>query len=500
MASGPRGHEPRKRHHFRSGIAHGHRVAAAPQHRQIGKVVTEHGSVASRDTEGGTEPIEVASLVERTIDEVTDPEFFEPMAETHPGASGDHGNLAAEALPDPQAASIVGVVTLGFDAVIGEGDGPVGQYSVHIKNEQSHAPRVGVCRSGVRGRRSRGLGLGHARGHYTRPPRMAGSERINLHQSVLEAVSTVQTAVNVGMTVGEALDELRSRTVGHPVLYIYVLDDDDRLVGVLPTRALLLSKLETPIREVMVSRFVSLRASETVGDALLAFAAYRLLALPVVDDEGHMIGAIDVQIYADETFELAEAQRVNALFQMLGVSVRDARDRSPWRGFRGRMPWLCWNLVGGTACALIAKAFDATLTEFIILAMFIPLVLTLAESVAMQSMSLVLEVLQDIGTRQQLVRSRLITEAGTAVLLGACCGAIVGTTGWAFGGGALLGLVLFGAIGLSMVVAASIGALVPVGLRSLRLDPSIAAGPIALTCTDVLATSIYLGGATIVLT
>ncbi|MFO0828821.1 MAG: CBS domain-containing protein [Phycisphaerales bacterium] len=328
---------------------------------------------------------------------------------------------------------------------------------------------------------------------------MSQGERLDLEQSVIESMTAVQTAVSIDMTIAEALAALRSRRITQPILYVYVIDAEDRLVGVAPTRALLLGDPATPVRDIMRSRCVTLRADETVGDALLAFAAYRLLALPVVDGEGRLLGAIDVQLYADETFELAEAQRVNQLFSMLGIQVREARDRSPWRGFRTRMPWLVWNLVGGTACAIVAHVFDATLAEFLVLATFIPLVLTLSESVAMQSMTLVLEVLQGVGTRWPLVRRRLKVEAATAGLLGLCCGAVVGVTGFMFGGGFGIAAILLGAILTTMVLAAAIGSLVPVILHALRLDPRIAAGPIALTCTDVMAMSIYLGAATVFL-
>jgi magnesium transporter len=330
-------------------------------------------------------------------------------------------------------------------------------------------------------------------------PRMKHGERLDVEQPVIESMGVVQTAVNVSMTIGEALATLRARSITQPILYIYVIDENDRLVGVAPTRALLLGEPTTPIADIMLARCVTLRADETVGDALMAFASYRLLALPVVDLDGHLLGAVDVQTYADETFELAEAQRVNQLFQMFGVHVREARDQSAWRGYRSRMPWLLWNLGGGTACAIIAKIFDATLEEFLVLAMFIPLVLTLAESVAVQSMTLVLEVLQGIGTRWRLIKRRLKVEAMTAALLGLTCGAAVGAMGYLFGGTLSVALVLFGAILSAMILAAGVGAWVPVLLHTLRLDPRIAAGPIALTVTDILATSIYLGAATVFL-
>jgi magnesium transporter len=331
------------------------------------------------------------------------------------------------------------------------------------------------------------------------PTARARGDGPDLQQSVIEVMSAVQTAISVEGTVGEALEDLRSRRINHPVLYIYVIDAEDRLLGVAPTRALLLARPETPIREIMQTRCVTIGVHESVGDALMAFAMYRLLAIPVVDDDGRLLGAVDVQIYADETFELAESQRVSQLFQMMGVSVREARDRSPWRGYRSRMPWLVWNLLGGTACALIAKAFDATLAEFLVLAMFIPLVLTLSESVAMQSMTLVLEVLHGTEIRWRLVRRRLLVETGTASLLGLTCGLVVGATSLLFGGSIGVGLVLLASISSGMVLAAATGALVPTCLHALRLDPRIAAGPLALTITDVTATTIYLALATVAL-
>ncbi len=129
-----------------------------------------------------------------------------------------------------------------------------------------------------------------------------------------------------------------------------------------------------------------------------------------------------------------------------------------------------------------------------------PLVLTLAESVAMQSMTLVLEVLQGTEMRWPVIKRRLKTELGTALLLGLCCGGAVGSVSLLFGGTFGVGLVLLGSIGSAMTIAAGIGATVPVLLHAMKLDPQIAAGPLSLTLTDVLATCIYLVSATLFLT
>jgi len=326
---------------------------------------------------------------------------------------------------------------------------------------------------------------------------MSAARPIDLTLPVTHAMSAVTTAVNVGDTVGKAIESLRSRRIEGAILYVYVVDNDDRLLGTVPVRGLLLARPETPIREVMQTRLVTLRHDETVGDALATFATMRLLALPVVDGEGRLVGAIDVQVWADETFEYSEDRRKDQLFQMLGVHVEQARSASAIRGFRDRMPWLACNIAGGLCCAGIGLAFSEVLAEVVVVAMFLPLVLTLAESVSMQSLSLVLQVLDGAGSDRKILGRRLATEASTALLLGLACGGIVALLSLLWRAPHPFWLALLLAIVVSMAFAAAVGALVPTAGRALRIDTSVAAGPVSLALADVGATVVYLGLATV---
>jgi magnesium transporter len=328
---------------------------------------------------------------------------------------------------------------------------------------------------------------------------MSPAPRHDLAQPVTAVMSAVNTAVNVDDTVAEAITTLRSRRIDSPILYVYAVDGDDRLLGTVPIRALVMNPPQTPIRAIMSPRLVVLGHEESLGDALATFATMRLLALPVVDGEGRLLGTVDVQVWADETFEYAESRRAEQLFQMLGVHVEQARSGSVARGFRDRMPWLCCNIAGGLACAAIGIAFERTLEAAVAVALFLPLVLTLAESVAMQSLTLVLQVLGDRSPDRRLLARRLATEASTSLVLGVACGSIVAIVSLLWKAPPGLPLALLLAITVSMAYAAGIGALVPALGRALKVNTNVASGPLALAVADVGTTVIYLAVATAIL-
>ena len=146
--------------------------------------------------------------------------------------------------------------------------------------------------------------------------------------------------------MGEAVKELLNRKIERKIVYFYVVDDQGRLQGVLSARKLLLSQSDEPIEAVMDRPVVSIHASKPLSEALELFHAHRLLALPVVDDDGRLIGAVDVELYAEEAPDLADRRRAHDIFEMIGVSVEQRR-ASAVGGFNMRMPWLLCNVAGG---------------------------------------------------------------------------------------------------------------------------------------------------------
>lgn len=308
--------------------------------------------------------------------------------------------------------------------------------------------------------------------------------------SALHGLRAVQTAVNVGQTIGEALADLRARTIDHPVVYVYVLDDHDRLVGQLPIRALLFSSPETPVREVMRRELTAVSIDTSLDEALTIFGKSRLLALPVVDGGGRLVGAIDVEQYAREQLARAERAHVRQVFQTLGLAVDHPEALTASESFRMRMPWLLCNIGGGILCAIVAWLFTDLLEQVVLLSFFLPLVLTLGESVAMQSLALTVGGEEDRRGLSGALKA-LRSELGAALLLAFCSGAIVAVVTLLWGGGAEGAATMFAAVAASMVFASLAGGAIPMALHSFRLDPSVAAGPITLVLADTATTAIY---------
>src|SRR5436305_9899045 len=114
--------------------------------------------------------------------------------------------------------------------------------------------------------------------------------------------------LDVSMTIGETLERIRREGVGERVIYFYAVDEQKRLVGVVPTRRLLTASLETPLREIMVPRVVALPANATILDACEFFVLYKFLAFPVVDEGLHVVGLIAANLFAEEVLEAGESE------------------------------------------------------------------------------------------------------------------------------------------------------------------------------------------------
>jgi len=301
--------------------------------------------------------------------------------------------------------------------------------------------------------------------------------------------------------VGEALELIRAQgeALGEKVVYFYVVDQDDRLAGVLPTRRLLTSAPNIPLRDIMVRRVLSLPASATVLEGCEAFVMHKLLAFPVVDEDKHIVGVVDVGLLADEALDLAEREETDALFESIGFRISQVRDASSWKAYRYRFPWLLATIGSGTVCALLAGFFEMTLAQSLILAFFLTLVLGLGESVAMQSMTLTIQMLRAVKPTWSWYARAIGKEGVTALLLGAACGLVVGLIAWFWRGTMLEASVIGGSIFAALLMACLLGLSVPTVLHALRLDPKVAAGPVTLALTDIFTVFFYLGLATLLL-
>lgn len=320
-----------------------------------------------------------------------------------------------------------------------------------------------------------------------------------MNEPVINHLRRDYTALKVDQNVGEALVSLRSAKLAEKIVYFYVVDQEGRLVGVVPTRRLLMSQAEEPLADIMVKHVISIPHSMSVADACEFFVMHRLLAFPVVDAENRLIGTVDVNLFTDEMFGLSERQSAQDVFQLIGVRLAQIQRASPWSAFRGRFPWLLCNISGGIAAAFLVGLYEDFLDSVIVLALFIPVVLALAESVSIQSMTITLQGLHDERTGWRGILRGLRTEFLTACLLGMASGLLVGAVALIWKGNAAVGVAIAASIACAIVTACLLGVLLPTAVRMLRGNPQIASGPIVLATADMATLLFYFNLAGVIL-
>jgi magnesium transporter len=315
----------------------------------------------------------------------------------------------------------------------------------------------------------------------------------HLNQQVLPYARKDFPELRRDFTVQEALDAIRRQGVGEKVIYFYVVDDQERLVGVLPTRRLLTAALEQRLGQVMIPRVVTIPHTATILEACELFVMHRFLAFPVVDDQRRILGLVDVGLFTQEVLDIGEREQTDEVFEALGFRISQVRAASPWRAFRLRFPWLLATIGSGAICALLASAFETTIVRSLIIAFFITLVLALGESVAIQSMALTVQALRALRPSWSWFMGSLRHEGATALLVGLGCGLVVTLLVCLWRGAGLAALVIGASVVLSLCGACLFGLMVPTALHWLRLDPKIAAGPVTLALTDVFTLLCYFG-------
>lgn len=309
-----------------------------------------------------------------------------------------------------------------------------------------------------------------------------------LHDPILDYIRPADLILQADETIGVVLERARRLPGTNVILYCYVVDEEDRLVGIVPIQRLLVNPPDARIGDVMIDEVVAIPAWATVLVAAEYFVNRRLLAFPVVDSGGRLAGIVDATLFTDDVLALAR-ESFDGIFQIIGVHATEGR--TPWTGFKDRFPWLLCNIAGGLLCALLASWYEPLLDVAVVLALFIPVVLALAESVSIQSVTLTLQNLHGGRFAWPPFLRGMVKELLTAVLLGLGCGTLVAATAWLWKGEPLVGVVLGTAIGVSMVTASLLGLALPTALHAAKADPKIAAGPIVLALTDLATLMFY---------
>ena len=293
--------------------------------------------------------------------------------------------------------------------------------------------------------------------------------------------------VNENWTTIQCLKEMRKQAEDLKEVYtIYVVDDNDKLLGILSLRKLLLIERATAIKDIIFTEIISVKATEDDEHVANIMNKYDLIALPVVDDLNRLIGRITI----DDVMDVAKDEAEKDYQMASGISEDVESSDTAWELTRARLPWLLIGMIGGLLVAKVIGIFDLSGDNFE-LAFFIPLIAAMGGNVGVQSAAIVVQGLANDSLKMENIFQKLVKELGVGLLNGIICSIII--LGAAFSLGYSLALSLTVSISLFAVIvfAAVFGTFIPLTLEKYNIDPALATGPFITTVNDVLGLFIY---------
>ena len=293
-------------------------------------------------------------------------------------------------------------------------------------------------------------------------------------------------AVREEMTVADAIAHLREWADEEEILYIYVVDAEEHLLGTVPLKRLILAGQNALIQELTDRDPIAVLTETDQEEIAHMFVEYDLLALPVVDEEGRLVGRVMV----DDIVDVIEEEATEDIYVMAATSSEELEERSVLGVVRRRVPWLLVCLVGTLLSGGILKSLDETLNVAALL-IFVPAIMAMGGNTGIQTSTVTVRSLATGELQAGGVLKTVFRELRIAVIMGLILGGLVFMVTRVWTGTLLIG----GCVGLAMlgaiIFSAGLGALVPLFFRAIGVDPAVASGPLITTLNDALSLGIY---------
>ncbi|GIN13789.1 magnesium transporter MgtE [Shouchella clausii] len=300
--------------------------------------------------------------------------------------------------------------------------------------------------------------------------------------------------LSVESTAKEVIEELReSAPDAETIYYLYVVDKDQRLAGVVSLRDLIISVPEMTVDEIMSTQVVSVNETEDQEDVARLIQEYDFLAVPVVTPDKRLVGIITV----DDVMDVLEEEITEDFGEF--TASRGATDLSltAFTAAKKRAPWLILLMFFGLITANIIGQFEQTLEQVVLLAAFMPMLMGTAGNTGTQSLAVAVRAIATGSFERGGVMRTVKRELGTGVMLGITCMIVLmGIISLFYKGNFLLAFIVGISLFFALSVAAVIGATVPIIINKLKIDPAVASGPFITTMNDIVSLLIYFTVAT----
>ncbi|HHW07907.1 MAG TPA: magnesium transporter [Clostridia bacterium] len=304
-------------------------------------------------------------------------------------------------------------------------------------------------------------------------------------------MTTEYVAILEHISAGKAIDILREiAPEAETVYYVYVINVKNKLVGVISLRELIVADPDAPIRTIMQTNVISVHAMTDQEEVARMVTKYGLLAIPVVDDDGSLLGIVTV----DDIIDVIHEEATEDIYLLAGAGEIDEGLSLVGRlraSVASRLPWLLVTLFGGIIAGTVLKGIENELSQMVALAFFIPLLTGMGGNVGTQSSTLTVRGLATGEIEGHEVWITLLKESLSGLIIGAICGGIVGSLAVILFKNWVLGVVVGAALVANMITAATMGTLVPLIFRRVGIDPAVASAPFISTSIDITGLLIY---------
>jgi magnesium transporter len=294
--------------------------------------------------------------------------------------------------------------------------------------------------------------------------------------------------VNVNWSVFKCITEVRAQAEEVENVYtVYVVDDNDKLVGILPLKKLLLVPTKTKVKEIYNPDVISAQANLKDEEVAKIMEKYDLVVLPVVDEQGRLLGRITIDDVVDVIKEEADKD-----YQLLsGISENVESSDSIWIITRARLPWLLIALLGGIVGSQIISIYEPQIQIHPEMAFFMPLIAAMGGNVGVQSSALIVQGLANNSIDTKEIIPKLWKEVSIGLINGLTCSIALLAYNLAFNHSIALSLTVSVALITVILFAALFGTFVPLALNRYKIDPALATGPFITTTNDIIGLFIY---------
>ena len=302
--------------------------------------------------------------------------------------------------------------------------------------------------------------------------------------------------INKNMTAKEAIDHMRENALdAETIYYIYVVDNDEKLVGVLSLRELITARDSVIVEDLMSENIISIDVEEDREEAVRLVSKYDLIAIPVIDKHGVLKGIITV----DDIIDVMEEEASEDLYKLAGSSeherdVAEDQNATPLQqvtsSVRARMPWLIIILIMGLLSTILLTKlnFIGTDSTYVKILFFLPVILCLGGSIGMQSSSITI---MTLSNKDMTSLNNTLKEVLVGIVTGIFCGLIGGAGTYIIINNQSIALLVGVAILINMIFGATIGAFVPTLLKKLDIDTSIVSAPLVSVILDFIGICIF---------